>query len=200
MGESILEKGGGIMSLKLYFVRHGQSEANLSDLCYDDSEAELTMYGKGQAVGVGKELKEMNIGFTAIYCSPYTRAHDTCSIALQAAGLKDRKVIYDDRLIERRFDGLFGKTFDEEVWKGLCTYDSDTSETLGVETLDELERRARSFIDEMRVKYPVGNILVFSHGMLGIAMHTAVYGRPDTNTTFGVHMLKNCEIEILELK
>lgn len=187
------------MSLKMYFVRHGQSEANLNDFCYDDSGAELTMFGKGQAVGVGKELKEMNVSFTAIYCSPYTRALDTCSIALQAAGMKGREVIQDDRLIERRFDGLFGKFLDKQLWKELCTYESDLAETLGVETLDEMERRARSFIDEMRVKYPVGNILVFSHGMLGIAMHTAVYGRPDADTTFGVHMLKNGEIEILEL-
>lgn len=188
------------MSLKLFFIRHGQSEANLCNVFYDDSEAELTMFGKGQAVGVGKELKEMNVGFTAIYCSPYVRAHDTCSIALQAAGMKDRKVIYDDRLIERRFDGMFGQAVTREMWAELCSYDSTLAESLGVETLDSLEARARNFVEEIKRKYPVGNILVFSHGLFGVAMHTVVYGRLNAENTFGVKLLNNCEIEIFELQ
>ena len=193
-------RGGGLMSLKLYFVRHGQSEANLCDFFYDDADAELTMFGKGQAMGVGKELKAMNVGFTAIYCSPYERARATCEIALESAGMKGRKVIYDERLIERRFEGMFGQGVTDELWRELCSYDSTLAESVGVETLESLEDRARSFIEELKRKYPVGNILVFSHGLFGIAMHTVVYGRPDSETTFGVKLLKNCEIEVFELQ
>ncbi len=200
MRESIFERGGEIMSLKLYFVRHGQSEANLSESYYDDREAELTMFGKGQAMGAGIKLKEMNVSFTAIYCSPYERARSTCEIALQSAGMKGREVNYDERLVERQFGGLFGKNITHEQYVELYNYDSDLSEEMGVETLDVLEERARSFIEELRTKYTVGNILVFSHGIFGLAVYTVLNGRPASGSMYDLRLLKNCEIKIFDLK
>lgn len=188
------------MSLKLYFVRHGQSEANLSKVFYDDAEAELTMYGKGQAMGVGQELKEMNISFTAIYCSPYERAKSTCEIALQSAGLKDRTIIYDDRLIERQFDGLFGKIITQDEYVEIFNFDSDYDEEVGIETLEHLEERAKNFIEEIKAKYSVGNILVFSHGIFGLAVYTVLNGRPSTGSMYDLRLLKNCEIKVFDLK
>lgn len=188
------------MSLKMYFVRHGQSVANLRDDFYDDAKAELTMYGKGQAMDAGVKLKEMNVGFTAIYCSPYLRAMDTCAIALESAEMRDRKVIYDDRLVERQFDGLFGKDITHEQYVELYNYESDLSEKMGVETLDHLEERARSFVEELRMKYTVGNILVFSHGIFGLAVYTVLNGRPNSASMYDLRLLKNGEIKVYELK
>ncbi|MBR2659103.1 histidine phosphatase family protein [Candidatus Saccharibacteria bacterium] len=188
------------MSLNLYFVRHGQSVANLSKRFYDDAKAELTMFGKGQAMDVGVKLKEMNVGFTAIYSSPYLRAMDTCAIALESAEIKERKVIYDDRLVERQFNGLFGKTITHEQYVELFDYESSLSEQMGVETLDHLESRARNFIDELCVKYAVGNILVFSHGIFGLAVYTVLNGRPNSASMYDLRLLKNCEIKVFKLK
>ena len=188
------------MSLKLYFVRHGQSVANLSERFYDDSRAELTMYGKGQAMDVGVKLKEMNVGFTAIYCSTYLRAMDTCAIALESADMRDRKVVYDDRLIERQFDGLFDKDITHDQYVELYNYESDLSEKMGVETLDHLETRARNFLEELRMKYAVGNILVFSHGIFGLAVYTVLNGRPNSGSMYDLRLLKNCEIKVFDLK
>lgn len=188
------------MSLKLFFVRHGQSEANLTDMFYDDANAELTTFGKGQALVVGQELKRLNVGFTAIYCSPYERARSTCAIALESAEMRDRKVIYDNRLMERQFDGLFGKTVTHEQYVELYNYESDLSEKMGVETLDHLESRARNFIEELRMKYIVGNILVFSHGIFGLAVYTVINGRPNSASMYDLRLLKNGEIKVYELK
>ena len=188
------------MSLKLYFVRHGQSAANLCESFYDDAEAELTMFGKGQAMGVGEELKEMNVGFTAIYCSPYERARATCEIALQYADMKGREVKYDDRLVERGFKGLYGRNITHEQYVELYDYDSDLSEEMGVETLDHLEERARSFIEELKAKYEVGNILVFSHGIFGLAVYTVINGRPASGSMYDLRLLKNCEMKVFDLK
>lgn len=188
------------MSLRLFFVRHGQSVANLSERFYDDANAELTMYGKGQAMDVGVKLKEMNVGFTAIYCSPYLRAMDTCAIALESAEMKDRKVIYDDRLVERQYDGIFDKDITHDQYVELYNYDSNLSEEMGVETLDHLEARARSFTEELRAKYIVGNILVFSHGIFGLAVYTVINGRPNSASMYDLRLLKNCEIKVFDLK
>ena len=188
------------MSLNLYFVRHGQSEANLCKWFYDDAEARLTLKGKMQAAEAGESIKNLGVRFAAVYCSPYRRTKDTCMIALKSIGLERREVIYDDRLMERQFDGLFGKEFTKEQYIELYNYGSDLSERLGVETLDHLEARARDFVDEKKVKYDFGNILVFSHGILGLAVETVVNGRPASGSMYDMQLMKNCEIRIYELR
>ena len=188
------------MSLKLYFVRHGQSEANLRDSFYDDSGAKLTEKGETQAAEAGVSIKNLGVKFAAIYCSPYERAKSTCKIALRAAGMEGCEFKCDDRLMERQFDGLFGERILREQYIELYDYSSDSPERLGVETLDHLENRARSFVEELKAKYDAGNILVFSHGVLGLAVYTVVYGRPASGSMYDLRLLKNCEMEIFNLK
>ena len=188
------------MSLDLFFVRHGQSEANLCKWFYDDKEAELTLKGKMQAVEAGEYIRDLGVRFAAVYCSPYRRAKDTCMIAMESAGLERYEIIYDDRLMERQFDGLFGKEFAKEQYIELYNYGSDLSERLGVETLDYLEARAKDFVDEIRAKYDSGNILIFSHGILGLAVETVINGRPASGSMYDMQLMKNCEIRIYELR
>lgn len=188
------------MSLNVYFVRHGQSEANLRKEFYDDAEAGLTLMGKAQAAEAGELIKNFRVRFVAVYCSPYRRAKDTCALALESVGLNNYKIIYDDRLMERQFDGLFGKEYTKEQYIELYDYSSDLSERVGVETLECLEARARDFVDEMKAKYSSGNILVFSHGVLGLAVETVVNGRPASGSMYDMRLLKNCEIRKYELK
>ena len=188
------------MSLKLYFVRHGQSEANLRDDFYDDAEAKLTEKGKTQAAEAGALIKDLNVEFAVVYCSPYERAKSTCEIALKFAGMGSSKIEYDDRLVERQFDGLFGKEITLEQYIEFYNYRSDLSERWGVETLEHLEDRARDFIEELRAKYDSGNVLVFSHGVFGLAIETVVNGRPASGSMYDLQLLKNCEMRMFELK
>ena len=188
------------MSLKLYFVRHGQAESNLCEGFYNDAEAELTAIGRVQAEELGLFLRNLNEKFVAVYCSPYKRARDTCAIVLKYTKMEYYDVAYDDRIIERRFDGLFEKTVSTKDYIELYDYDSDLSKSLGVETLDHLEDRARSFIEELKTKYESGNVLAFSHGVFGLAVHTVVNGRPASNNMHDLQLLKNCKFQIFELK
>ena len=55
------------MSVKFYFVRHGESEANLRNEFYNDEEAELTDLGRIQAAKVGCDLKHLGIDFKIIF-------------------------------------------------------------------------------------------------------------------------------------
>lgn len=187
------------MSLKIYFVRHGQSEANLRDDFYDDSEARLTRFGKEQANELGAKLKDLNVKFSAIYCSTYKRAIETCEIALEPANNINCKIYYDERLIERQFDGLFGRNITHEQYVELCDYNSNLSEKLGIETLPQVENRARSIIDELKEKYNEGNILVFSHGIFGLVIQSVLCGYPKSGNIYDLELLKNCEIKIFDI-
>ena len=74
-----------------------------------------------------------------------------------------------------------------------------SAEKNGIETFDELESRARSFIEEVKVKHPNGNILVFTHGLLELAIYTTVYGRPVSGTTYDIRLLENAEMRVYEI-
>ena len=101
------------MSIRFYFVRHGQSESNLKDdYYYNDEDAKLTELGMAQAAKAGYELKKYGVKFRAIFCSPYKRATQTCKIALIKAGMQNALAVIDDRLGERRYDGLVGHKAD----------------------------------------------------------------------------------------
>ena len=191
------------MSLTLYVVRHGQAASNIEKKAYDDSEAELTMHGKMQAMDTGKKLKAEKVEFDAIYCSKYKRAKETCAIALESAGWKKKRkdVHYLISLRERDLKGIYGVSFDADYWKELQYFTTDAAEKAGIETFDHLENRAKGFICAMKKKYPDGaNILVFTHGLLELAFYTSVYGRPASGTTYHLNLLKNGEYRVYEIE
>ena len=164
------------MSVKVFFMRHGQSVANLQNYFYNDEDAPLTPLGCEQAREAGRKLKESGIKFDAIYCSTYERARETCRLVLEQMGIDEKSVIIDKRIEERKFDGLIGKTASDEHYRELFRYDSGRSEEDGVETLPALEERAKDFIDTLKEKHDGENVLIFSHGCFGMAFYVVLKG------------------------
>ena len=69
--------------MKLYFVRHGESEANTRSVISNrESLFGLTDRGRQQAIILADQLKDILI--TAIYSSPVLRARDTADILSQS--------------------------------------------------------------------------------------------------------------------
>ena len=69
--------------MKLYFVRHGESEANTRHVISNrESLFGLTALGKKQAIILADQLKDILI--TAIYSSPVLRARETADILSQS--------------------------------------------------------------------------------------------------------------------
>jgi broad specificity phosphatase PhoE len=70
--------------MELYFIRHGQSEANVDPRVYTlkkDQDIELTDVGRAQAEAVGKELnKKFEYNRADFFISPYKRVVDTFDI------------------------------------------------------------------------------------------------------------------------
>jgi broad specificity phosphatase PhoE len=71
--------------MKLYFVRHGESEANTRRVISNrESPFGLTDLGKKQANILAGSLKDIPI--TTIFCSPVLRARETADILSQVFG------------------------------------------------------------------------------------------------------------------
>lgn len=186
------------MSVKFYFVRHGQSTVNLRSDFYEDERAELTELGKVQAAKAGYELRDLGVKFRAIFCSPYKRALDTCKIALERAEMREALATVDNRISERKYGRLIGTVLDDGKIDDFYNYNLDCSVQYGAESLEALEERARMFIDEVVRNYQYGNILVFSHGDFGLAFRAVIEGRPESGDLYDWNCLKNGEMMVLE--
>ena len=98
--------------MKLYFVRHGESEANtLHVISNRESSFGLTDLGRGQAEVLAERLKV--IPFTAIYSSPVRRAQETAEILARALGRS-----YQVTEALREYDcGILEEQSDETSWR-----------------------------------------------------------------------------------
>jgi len=99
-------------SIRLYFVRHGESEANTQHVISNrESLFGLTPRGKGQAKALAQNLG--NIPITVIYSSPVLRARETAEILSQSLHLS-----YQVTEALREYDcGILEDRSDEEAWK-----------------------------------------------------------------------------------
>lgn len=98
--------------MKLYFVRHGESEANvLRVISNRESPFSLTPLGKGQAQTLAENLQHVH--FTSMYSSPVRRARETAEI-LSASF----HVPYQITEALREYDcGVLEEQSDAESWK-----------------------------------------------------------------------------------
>lgn len=79
----------------LFLLRHASAEsATSSDLSRDLNEP-----GRHQARAVGRFIKEKDLHFDLVLCSPAVRARDTTQLVLAAAG-RSNDVRYDERIYE----------------------------------------------------------------------------------------------------
>ena len=68
--------------MKLYLIRHGQSEANSAATHSGWSQVSLTAKGEGEARAVGDRLRREDLMFDRIYTSDLRRAMQTHALAL----------------------------------------------------------------------------------------------------------------------
>ena len=165
----------------LYFVRHGQSEANAAGVWSGESNPALTKLGREQAEAAGQAAKALDIDL--IVCSPFDRCVDTARIIADAIGLSPEHIIRNKLFIERGLGELEGRP-----WK----LERSIDEYEGVEALGSLFARmkyAYGFLDSL----PAKNILVVGHGASGRALRHVI----DPQMPFqgpGVERLHNGEI------
>lgn len=98
--------------MKLYFVRHGESEANTRHIISNrENPFHLTALGRQQAKALAKHL--CDIRFDAIFCSPVLRARETAELLSTSFG-----VSHEVTEALREYDcGILEERSDDESWK-----------------------------------------------------------------------------------
>ena len=156
--------------MKIYFARHGESQANLLQVISNRSLPHgLTNKGREQAAALANCLKEATI--TRIFSSPVPRAEETSAIVAKSLGLAYEVV---DALREVDCGVLEGKS-DQAAWQqwqelqhawliekkwAFCME--------GGENFYQVYQRFIPFIQELINMYATtaGGILCISHGSI----------------------------------
>jgi broad specificity phosphatase PhoE len=158
----------GEKEVRLYFVRHGETQFNVEKRVQGFCDSPLTDNGIAQAKSVGMGLSE--IDFTAVYASESQRVVDT---ARHAVGHRNIPIMTDPRLKEMNFgvlESLYATDISAQYGNILETLfslnDLNMSAPEG-ESYLQLFSRTNAAIMEIvqRHKDDGGNILVFSHGV-----------------------------------
>jgi broad specificity phosphatase PhoE len=152
--------------MKLILVRHGQTDLNRQKRLTGRSEESLNKDGLSQVQDIIPELEKVN--FDMIFSSPLLRARQTAEII---ANYFKMNVIIDDRIVERDFGLLSGKTWDEakEYSKNKDLKEDDMQQRYDYrpyegESIEDVKKRYSNFIQEMKNKHYNKTILVVAHG------------------------------------
>ena len=142
----------------LYFVRHGESEANAAHRFSGRSDSPLTVRGHEQALAVAEALRDIRVD--RIIATPLSRSLDT---ALVIARERRMPVYVERELIEIDVGERTGATFDEV--RGLPDWKDDGFVAWpGGETLEQVLERALRAVRRIARETPEGTVLVIGHG------------------------------------
>lgn len=158
--------------MKLYVVRHGQTDQNVLGLVQGDTESDLTEKGIEDAKALQELVSSLNID--VVVSSPLRRAIDTAKLITN----DKYEIIIDDRLIERDYGLSEGKPVDEELTVKYWDFKLNT-DINEVEKVQDLMFRITEFIEDMRNKYDDKKVLVVAHSAILRAIHYAINGIPE---------------------
>lgn len=169
--------------MRLYFVRHGQSEANvLHEISNRGQRHPLTDLGRQQAAALAERLRDA--GIVRLYSSPLLRATQTADILAQGWGI-DYAVT--DAL--REFDcGVAEGRADKEAWQ-LWHWVVDEwfaghweARIEGGESFNDVRGRFVPFVDGLVERYgeDSGVIVLVGHGGLYMTIFALALGLVDS--------------------
>lgn len=151
------------MSLKIYFLRHGETTYSKTGGYCGDLDPELTSNGTLMAKAFAE--KYSTLSWEAVYVSPMKRTIATAKPLCDAIGMK---MELREGLKEIRYGQWEGLTVEEvnqkyhEDYVRWLTEPAWNSPT-GGETAVQIASRASLVIAEIEQKYADGNVLVVSH-------------------------------------
>lgn len=151
------------MSLKIYFLRHGETTYSKTGGFCGDLDPELTAEGSQMAAQFATTYA--TLPWNAVYVSPMKRTIATAKPLCEAVGIEMQ---VRDGLREIKYGEWEGKTLESVKQEYTEDYINWLTEPAwnapnGGETSVQIASRASLVIAEIEEKYKSGNVLVVSH-------------------------------------
>lgn len=148
---------------RLFFVRHGESEANVQRVFAGQMDTPLTEKGRTQAKAAGVAAREQH--FDLIVSSPLTRAYETAKIIAREVGYPVENIVVNDIFKEHYIGGLAGKSWD--------TYNEFDPRITDMESLGELKARVAKGLELLK-SLSGDTILLVGHGSFARLLQDAI--------------------------
>lgn len=165
--------------MKLYIIRHGQTDWNVAGKIQGRQDIPLNETGRAQAVCLAKGMERRPV--TAIYSSPQRRALET---ARAIADSQKVQVFLLPQLVEIGYGEWEGRTSedilttDRELYEAWWQHPATVAPP-GGETLNQVDGRCKAAWDYIR-SHMTGDTAVVAHG--GTLAHFIMHileGQPD---------------------
>lgn len=150
--------------MKLYVVRHGQTDWNLEHRVQGITDIPLNEKGREDAKELVPLVKKLNID--VVIASPLDRARETAKIITDGA----YPINVDDRIKERDWGLNEGASLDD-VDKWDCWDVILNTRVQNIEAIQDFMDRVSSFIEDIKVKYKDKNVLIVTHSAVSRVIH-----------------------------
>ena len=185
--------------MKIYVIRHGQTDWNVAGKCQGRTDIELNETGIEQAKQAKEQLKNYNID--QIICSPLKRTRKTAEVIKENTNCS---IITDERIIERECGTIEGTTRKE--WNDIVKNDISIINNYNlnynehnIEPIQDVCKRVWNLLDEIKEKYKDRNVLIVTHGGTCRAINAYFNGIEEDGNIPSAN-IKNCEIREYEYK
>ena len=169
----------------IYFIRHGQTDWNVAELMQGQTDIPLNETGLKQAEQMAQSLQ--GVTFDAVFCSPLTRAQQTCQAVVDAS-----QIVIDNRLAERYFGEFEGHSI--YVMRQRQFWNSNANQTFErAESLHDFIARVYGFLDEVTQNHKGKNVLIVAHGGVGMVLQSYFLGKP-ADGDYLKYLVANCQV------
>ncbi|MBO5998893.1 MAG: histidine phosphatase family protein [Lachnospiraceae bacterium] len=183
--------------MKIYVVRHGETDLNAKKVMQGWLDEPLNRNGRELAALTGQAMKAEGIRFDECISSPLRRAKETVEIILRESG-NDIPVVTDDRIREINFGEMEGRQLSEMGEDGPLFFSDPFSfaGAPGGERIRDVCERTQAFLKELILRDDGKTYLVGIHGCALRAMLNFLYEDPDD--FWHGHVPYNCAVNIIE--
>lgn len=187
--------------MKLYFVRHGETDWNVVKRLQGRTDIPLNERGVELARRTGEALRD--VSFTRAFASPLSRAMETARLIL---GEREIPVVPDERIIEIAFgeyEGMCSREDHYEIpdpdFRNFFQNPAAYRHPKGGESFEQLMERTKAFIRDItsREEWEEEIILVATHGAAVRGLLNAVDGTPVADFWHG-RVPQNCSVSIVK--
>ena len=182
--------------MKIYFVRHGETDWNKERKIQGQVDIPLNEFGRHLARETAKGLRD--VPFDVCFTSPLGRARETAEIILQG---RDVPILEDKRILEMNFGVLEGKCCSKEGWDVPDSFQMFFDDpvhyqaTEGGEDFQAVRERTGDFLNWLfaQEQYQDSTVLVTTHGAAMAGLLNNLKKKPLAEY-WGVGVHKNCGV------
>lgn len=176
--------------MKLYVLRHGETEENKTGILQGNMETVLNENGRKQAISVAPLVKEA--GIDLVITSPKTRAKETALLAAP-----NIPILEDERLLSRDHGEFEGKRRDQihlkDYWNIKKNVQYEKAECVGA-----MFNRVSSLLNDLSIYYPDKTVMLVTHSGIARVLYYYFHGFPEDGD-LTEYESTNCSFEQYEL-